>query len=45
MAAQTYIDKKALFTLKPKFLIVVRSLPNTDPKQTIFSYEEVSLYS
>ena len=41
VATQVYIDKKAEFTLKPKFLEVVRSLPNTDPKQTVFSYEEV----
>ena len=41
VATQVYINKKAKFTLKPKFLEVVRSLPNTDPKQTVFSYEEV----
>lgn len=40
---QVYINKKAEFTLKPKFLEVVRSLPNTDPKQIVFSYEEVTL--
>ena len=45
MATQVYIDKKAEFTLKPKFLEVVRSLPNTDPKQTVFSYEEVLFLS
>ena len=43
VTTQVYIDKKAEFTLQPKFLEVVRSLPNTDPKQTVFSYEEVIL--
>jgi len=43
VTTQVYIDKKAEFTLQPKFLEVVRSLPNTDPKQTVFSYEEVTL--
>ena len=45
VATQVYINKKAKFTLKPKFLEVVRSLPNTDPKQTVFSYEEVLFLS
>ena len=41
VTTQVYVDKKALFTLKPKFLEVVRCLPSADPKQTVFSYEEV----
>ena len=41
MTTQVYVDKKAHFTLKPKFLEVVRCLPSADPKQTVFSYEEV----
>lgn len=43
ISTQVFIDKKALFTLKPKFLTVVRSLPSTDPEQTVFTYEEVTL--
>ena len=38
-----YTDKNAKFTLKPKFLKVVQLVPGTDLKQTIFSYEEVTL--
>ena len=36
-----WINKNGEFRLKPKFLEVVRSLPDTNQDQTIFSYEEV----
>ena len=36
-----WINKNGEFRLKPKFLEVVRSLPNTNQDQIIFSYEEV----
>ena len=34
-------DKKAKFTCKPKFLLVLRTLPNVDKNRTVFTYEEV----
>merc|ERR1719233_138374 len=43
MSTAIYTDKNAKFTLKPKFLKVVQLVPGTDLKQTIFSYEEVTL--
>ena len=38
-----YTDKNAKFTLKPKFLKVVQLVPGADPKQRIFSYEDVTI--
>ena len=38
-----FTDKKAKFTLKPKFLKVVRLVPGINNTQTVFSYEEVTL--
>jgi len=38
-----FTDKNAKFTLKPKFLKVVRSVPGTDQAKTVFTYEEVTL--
>eukprot|EP00092_Neocalanus_flemingeri_P016377 GFUD01017726.1.p1 GENE.GFUD01017726.1~~GFUD01017726.1.p1 ORF type:complete len:350 (+),score=74.25 GFUD01017726.1:187-1236(+) len=35
-------DQLAKFTLKPKFLKVVQTVPGMDPKQTSFSYEEIT---
>ena len=37
-----FTDKNAKFTLKPKFLKVVRLVPCIDNTQTVFSYEEVT---
>ena len=36
-----WIDTNGRFMLKPKFLEVVRSLPNTNQDQIFFSYQEV----
>lgn len=38
-----FTDKNAKFTLKPKFLTVVQSVPGTNPTKTVFTYEEVTL--
>ena len=38
----TYTDKYAKFTLKPKLLKVLQLVPGTNPKQTVFSYEEIT---
>eukprot|EP00092_Neocalanus_flemingeri_P014195 GFUD01015315.1.p1 GENE.GFUD01015315.1~~GFUD01015315.1.p1 ORF type:complete len:245 (-),score=34.26 GFUD01015315.1:92-826(-) len=35
-------DQLAKFSLKPKFLKVVQTVPGMDPKQTSFSYEEIT---
>eukprot|EP00092_Neocalanus_flemingeri_P016378 GFUD01017727.1.p1 GENE.GFUD01017727.1~~GFUD01017727.1.p1 ORF type:complete len:362 (+),score=72.82 GFUD01017727.1:183-1268(+) len=35
-------DQLAKFSLKPKFLKVVQTVPGIDPKQTSFSYEEIT---
>ena len=43
ISTQVVTDKQAKFKVKPKFLEVLRSLPSTDQKKTIFTYEEVSL--
>ena len=36
-------DKKAKFTCKPKFLAVLRTMPETDKNKLVFTYEEVGL--
>ena len=36
-------DKKAKFTCKPKFLAVLRTLPETDKNKLVFTYEEATL--
>ena len=38
-------DKKAKFTCKPKFLAVLRTMPETDKNKLVFTYEEVRLLS
>jgi len=38
-----FTDKNAKFTLKPKFLSVVQTVPGTDQTKTVFTYEEVTL--
>jgi len=43
ISTAVFTDKNAKFTLKPKFLDVVRRVPNTDPKKIVFTYEEVTL--
>jgi len=43
ISTQVVTDKQAKFKVKPKFLEVLRSLPSTDQKKTIFTYEEVTL--
>ena len=35
------LDKKAKFTCKPKFLLVLRTMPDVDKNKTVFTYEEV----
>lgn len=42
MSTNMVIDKKAQFTCKPKFLLVLRSLAEVDNNKTVFSYEEVT---
>ena len=37
------LDKKAKFTCKPKFLAVLRTLPETDKNKLVFTYEEATL--
>ena len=41
ISTQVITDKKAKFTVKPDFLEVLRTLPDVDPKKTVFTYEEV----
>ena len=36
-------DKKAKFSCKPRFLAVLRTMPETDKNKLIFTYEEVTL--
>jgi len=43
ISTQVVTDKQAKFKVKPKFLEVLRSLPSTDQKKTVFTYEEVTL--
>ena len=38
-------DKRAKFTCKPKFLAVLRTMPETDKNKLVFTYEEVRLCS
>ena len=38
-----FTDKNANYTLKKKFLNVVRSIPGTDKAKTVFTYKEVTL--
>ena len=35
------LDKKAKFTCKHKFLMVLRTMPDVDKNKTVFTYEEV----
>ena len=42
ISTTTYTNKYAKFTLKPKFLKVLQLVPGTNPKQTVFSYEEIT---
>ena len=37
-----FTDKDAEFTLKPKFLQVIRSVPGVDQTKTIFTYEDTT---
>jgi len=43
ISTAVFTDRHAEFTLKPKFLKVVQTVPGIDPKQTIFTYEYVTL--
>ena len=43
ISTNVVLDKKALFTCKPKFLLVLRTLPDVDKDKTVFTYEEVRL--
>ena len=36
-------DKRAKFTCKPKFLAVLRTMPETDKHKLVFTYEEATL--
>lgn len=38
----TYTNKHAKFTLKPKLLEVLRLVPDTNPNQTVFSYDKIT---
>jgi len=43
ISTAVFTDKNAKFTLKPKFLKVVRTVPDINPMKTVFTYEEVTL--
>lgn len=43
VSSQVFTDKNAKFTLKPLFLEVVRQVPECNPHQTVFTYEQVTL--
>eukprot|EP00092_Neocalanus_flemingeri_P026852 GFUD01029108.1.p1 GENE.GFUD01029108.1~~GFUD01029108.1.p1 ORF type:complete len:726 (+),score=117.49 GFUD01029108.1:126-2303(+) len=43
ISTAVFTDKNAKFTLKPKFLKVVRTVPGNDPDKIVFTYEEVTL--
>ena len=42
ISTNVVLDKKARFTCKPKFLLVLQTLPEVDKNKTVFTYEEVS---
>ena len=42
ISTQIVTDKKAKFTLKPKFLQVIRSVPGVSQDKTVFTYEEIT---
>ena len=42
ISTQVVADKKAKFTLKPKFLKVIRSVPGVSQDKTVFTYEEIT---
>ena len=42
ISTQVVTDKKAKFTLKPKFLQVIRSVPGVSQDKTVFTYEEIT---
>ena len=41
ISTNVVLDKEAKFTCKPKFLLVLRTMPDVDKKKTVFTYEEV----
>jgi len=43
ISTNVVLDKKAKFTCKPKFLLVLRTMPDVDKNKTVFTYEEVTL--
>ena len=43
ISAAVFTDRNAKFTLKPKFLKVVQTVPGTDRQRTVFTYEEITL--
>ena len=43
VSTEVVTDKQAKFTVRPKFLEVIRSVPDVDQKKTVFTYEEVIL--
>ena len=45
ISTNVVLDKKAKFTCKPKFLLVLRTMPDVDKNKTVFTYEEVRLYT
>ena len=42
ISTNVVLDKKARFTCKPKFLLVLQTLPEVDKNKIVFTYEEVS---
>ena len=42
ISTATFTNKNAKFTLKPKFLLVIQSVPETNPTKTVFTFEEVT---
>ena len=43
ISTNVVLDKKAKFTCKPKFLLVLRTMPDVDKNKLVFTYEEVRL--
>ena len=41
ISTNAVLDKKARFTCKPKFLLVLQTMPEVDKNKTVFTYEEV----
>ena len=43
ISTNVILDKKAKFKCKPKFLLVLQTMPEVDKNRTVFSYEETTL--